>query len=257
MAGNQNGARRAPQVVPAVGDIAQNLLQTASETESFQPYDSAAAYFERLKAGYQTDNAKEVVSGNLDRWHSFQWDAHPKLLAAKRVIVDWSKTRIADGGLILAGDCGCGKSHIARAVADARGPLAKFVNEVELIKAIQATYGGNSPRSEESLLLSLNSAPLLIYDDLGTYETDNAKWIQPIYYAIFNGRKEAGRATLITTNLPLIDHAGNSPLEARVGERTFSRLLGQVGSKEYLIDLFGVPDYRLRGWKLNPKGLTR
>lgn len=249
MAENQNGARKAQQVIPAMGDIAQNLGQKAAVKNSqLAEAESVLDYFERLKSGQPVDNAKEIVSGNLDRWHSFQWDAHPKLLAAKHVIVDWSKNHIADGGLLLAGNCGCGKSHIARAVADARGPLARFVNEVELVKAIQSTYGNNSPRSEESILLSLNSAPLLVYDDLGTYETDNTKWIQAIYYAIFNERKEAGRATLITTNLPLVDHADNSPLEQRVGERTFSRILGQVGSKEYYIDLFGVPDYRARRW---------
>jgi DNA replication protein DnaC len=201
-------------------------------------------------AGDDTGSPKEVIAGNLDRWNSLKWDAHPALLAAKKIIVEWSRTRIQGGGLIIAGKPGCGKTHIAQAIADARGPLATLVNEVEFIKAIQATYGSRDGQTENSISSRYTSAELLIYDDLGAYTSNNLDWLQGLYYNLFNGRKEVGRATIITTNLPLIDHAKNSPLRDRVGYRVFSRLLDQVGEEKYFVDLFSVPDYRLRGfWK--------
>jgi len=226
--------------------ISRYLGQNVEDKSSRPEPESVLEYFRRLRDGEDAGNRKEVVSGNLEKWQAFDWSVHPKITAAKRVIVDWSRNHIDGGGIILSGDCGSGKSHIAQAVAAARGPLARFVNEVELVKAIQATYGGKSANTEEAIISRLQDASLLVYDDLGTYEANNLEWLQGIYYALFNGRKEARKATMITTNLPLIDHANGSPLEARVGARTFSRILGQVGRKEFFIDLFGVQDYRLR-----------
>lgn len=200
-----------------------------------------------MRAGEDTGQPKEIIAGNLTKWHSFNWKLHPKLTAVKRVIVDWSKSQVGNGsGLILVGNCGCGKSHIAQAIADARGPLAQYVNEVDLIKSIQATYNNGGNKTEESILLSLQATPLLIFDDLGAYETSKPEWLQGIYYALFNDRKEQGKDLIITSNLPLVDHAGGSPLEERVGTRTFSRILGQVGDKSYYIDLFDVGDYRAK-----------
>ncbi len=238
---NQN--HHQPQSLAVISrQVGQNVEKQSKRPEP----ESVLEYFRRLRDGEDTGNDKHVITGNLDKWRSFDWSVHPRLLEAKRVIVDWSKNHINGGGIILAGDCGCGKSHIAEAVAAARGPLARFVNEVDLVKSIQATYGGKSAHTEESILSRYQAADLLVYDDLGTYEANNVEWLQGIYYALFNGRKEAGKALLITTNLPLIDHAGNSPLEARLGARTFSRILGQVEKKEFFVDLFSVPDYRLR-----------
>lgn len=200
-------------------------------------------YIEAIKAGGKNDNA-QVIQGNLSLWAMFDWQAHPALTAAKRVIVEWSRSEAeTGGGLILAGNCGCGKSHIARAIADARGPLARFVNEIDLAKRVQATYNGDG--TEKAVLLPNQQTGLLIYDDLGTY-TGNVEWMRKIWYSLFNGRHEAGKATIITTNIPLEDHAGGSPLEELLGARLFSRLMGQVGKLRYYIDLFEVPDYRVK-----------
>lgn len=233
----------------ALADIAQRLGHKLSEKNGTQPGDDRILdYFRRIRDGEDTGQAKHVITGNLDKWRSFNWQHHPDLLAAKRVIVDWSKAEANEGGgIILVGNCGCGKSHIAKAIAEARGPLAKYVNEVDLAKEIQSTYNNrDGGKTEESILLRLQQAELLIFDDLGAYDTRNLEWIQGIYYALFNDRKERGRSMIITTNLPLFDHAGGSPLEDRVGARTFSRILGQVGDRKHFIDLFRVPDYRVK-----------
>ena len=99
-------------------------------------------------------------------------------------------------------------------------------------------------------MLRYQRARILVYDDLGTYETKNLDWVQGIYYNLFDGRKEAGAGLLITTNLPLEtlqNGAFNSPLEDRMGKRVFSRVMGQVERLTNYVDLFGVPDYRTRG----------
>lgn len=210
-------------------------------------------YF-RIKA--EADNS-EAINTSSARWQSFDSDRNPILKRAIKTIGKWYDTRIDEGGaLILAGGCGCGKTHLAGAIYELFGYGAFYVNEVEMIERIQASYGNGGGQSLESIAGYARRAKLLIYDDLGAYETDNLKWVQNIYMALLNGRREEGKATLATTNLRLVEETGQfdkdnkpvtwSPLEDRLGKRVYSRLMGQVEEMRYYVDLFKVPDYRLR-----------
>lgn len=209
-----------------------------------------ADYFKALYADEPTGNQREIIAGNDYRWRNFDSDRHPDLQTAVKTVKRFYNERIDEGGgLILVGHCGSGKSHLAQAVADFYGLQAVFVDEEHLVKSVQSSYSDRGPHTEQNILIRYRRAKLLVYDDLGAYQTDNLTWLQNIYYQLFDGRHEAEKATIITTNLPLI-HRNNgnsvSPLEARLGRRCFSRLLGQVGTMDFYIDLFGVPDYRLR-----------
>lgn len=206
--------------------------------------DTWEDYF-ALKA--ETSQA-EAITGRADKWRAFDSDRNPILKRAIKTIGKWYDTRLDLGGaLILAGNCGCGKTHLAQAICDLFGYGAFYLNEVELVERLQAGYGrSGGGQSLDSVAGYVRRARLLIYDDLGAYETDNDKWMQNIYMTLLNGRKEEGKATLITTNLELLVSNGDSPLEARLGKRVFSRLMGQVEEMKYYVSLFDVPDYRLR-----------
>jgi len=198
------------------------------------------------------------IGSNLARWESFDWDRHPKLTAAKRVIVDWYNDLPGSGALVLAGDVGCGKTHIADAIADLYGRWrVAYYGEVELIKAIQSTYGGQKGHTEESILAEYFQRDMLILDDLGTYSTDNAGWLTNIYARIFNQYMTVmKRPVLITTNWSMLgtvdpEDASDKPapdsIAARIGVRQFSRLCDGLGTLEQgrYVDLFGIPDFRV------------
>lgn len=218
---------------------------------------TAVDFFQALQAGELpvSDQAAGPETKRV-KWDSFNSDRHPILQKAVKTIARWYNERISDGGaIILSGNCGSGKTHLAGAIAELYGYGAMYLNEVDMVASIQAGYGGPGGRSLESITSYCRRSKLLIYDDLGAYETDNLKWMQNIYMSLFNGRQEAGLATMVTTNLPLLQkiiEAGKntvySPLENRLGARVYSRLIGAVGSMEYCVNLFGVPDYRQRGW---------
>jgi hypothetical protein len=200
--------------------------------------------------------APASVGSNLEKWEAFDWSRHPKLRAAKPVIVDWYNDLPGSGALVLAGDVGCGKTHLADAMADLYGRWRlSFYEEIELIKHIQDTYGSKDA-SEEKIFRDLFRPDLLILDDLGTYETGNMAFLSNVYNRIFNQFVTVNKKPiLITTNLPmfLYDGEGNvipGGMSARIGARSFSRLCDALGKREEgrYIDLFGVSDCRVEGY---------
>lgn len=188
------------------------------------------------------------LGSNLAKWEAFDWDRHPKLRPVKRVIVDWYNGLPDSGALVLAGDVGCGKSHLAEAIADLYGRWRlSFYEEIALIKHIQDTYGDKG-KSEEKVFRDLFRPELLILDDLGTYRTQNTSFLSNVYNRIFNEYLTVmGKPMLITTNLPMFGEGG---MENRIGVRSFSRLcdaLGKLNEGRY-IDLFGIADYRVESY---------
>jgi chromosomal replication initiation ATPase DnaA len=185
------------------------------------------------------------LGSNLARWEAFDWDRHPKLRSAKRVIVDWYNALPDSGALVLAGDVGCGKTHLAEAVADLYGRWRiAFYEEIILIKSVQETYDSKL-RSEGKIFRDLFRSDLFILDDLGTYETNNAAFLSNVYNRLFNEYLTVmSKPMLITTNIP------GDQMEGRIGVRSFSRLVNALGNKRFgrYVDLFGIPDARAEGY---------
>ncbi len=162
---------------------------------------------------------------------------------AKRVIVDWYNGLPSTGALVLAGNVGCGKTHLADAIIDLYGRWrTTFFEEIGLAKAIQATYDEKG-QSERVFMQSLFRANLLVLDDLGSYQTKNTSWLQNVYNRIFNDYMTVqGKPMLITTNLAFF---GENGIEERIGARSFSRLCAALKDKSQYVALFEVPDYRV------------
>lgn len=202
-------------------------------------------YFAKLAE----DNERVVISGDLAMWQSFDSDRHPDLQKAVKVIKRWYNERLTCGGaLVLAGGYGCGKTHLAKAICDMMPTKAIMFEETKLFKDIQNGYSGNG-NSEYAFMRQARQAQLLIYDDLGSYETENFGWVQGIYRQLFDQRAEQGKPFLITTNLSLKTFGNNpSQFATRLGGRNFSRVMGAVDLPCYIVNLFNVPDYRLRNF---------
>ena len=111
-----------------------------------------------------------------------------------------------EGWLLLSGAYGCGKTHLAAAIANARlamGKPAVFMVVPDLLDHLRATYNPNSEMSFDALFEQLRSTPLLILDDLGTQST--TPWAQEKLFQLLNHRYVAHLATVITTNQRLDD----------------------------------------------------
>lgn len=200
--------------------------------------------------------ASEVLSGDKTLWDAFNWGRHPDLAKAKPIIVDWYNGLPGSGALVLAGNFGSGKTHIAQAIYELFGKWrTSFYGEIALAKAIQRTYDDRSITEDGFIRQAIFRPELFVFDDLGTYQAKDLSWLGNIYSRIFEDYLTVmGKPLLITTNLPMIfipKNEGDRPpfgaefIKTRIGKRFFSRLCGAMESQAAYIDLFNVPDFRI------------
>jgi DNA replication protein DnaC len=101
--------------------------------------------------------------------------------------------------LALSGAYGCGKTHLAAAIANERqlrGEPALFVVVPDLLDHLRATYSPNSLTSYDKRFDEVRKAPLLVLDDLGTESA--TQWAMEKLYQLFNYRYNARLPTVIT-----------------------------------------------------------
>ena len=105
------------------------------------------------------------------------------------------------GWLVLKGGYGCGKTHLAAAIANQRlamGHSVLFVNTPDLLDHLRAAYAPSSTSSYDQRFDQVRNAPMLILDDFGTQS--NTDWAQEKLYQIFNYRYNGRLPTVVTTN---------------------------------------------------------
>jgi DNA replication protein DnaC len=108
------------------------------------------------------------------------------------------------GWLLFMGDYGCGKTHLAAAIANAHtreGHTALFVVVPDLLDHLRATYNPHSTVSYDRRFEEVRRAPFLVLDDLGTESA--TPWAQEKLYQLFNYRYVARLPTVITTSKEL------------------------------------------------------
>jgi DNA replication protein DnaC len=106
-----------------------------------------------------------------------------------------------EGWLILLGGYGCGKTHLAAAIANyciQRGHPCLFVVVPDLLDHLRAAYSPGSAVAYDERFEAILEAPLLILDDLGAQQA--TPWAQEKLYQLFNHRYNAGLPTVITSN---------------------------------------------------------
>jgi DNA replication protein DnaC len=106
-----------------------------------------------------------------------------------------------EGWLVITGTYGCGKTHLAAAIANARvalGEPAIFMVIPDLLDHLRAAYNPQSELRYDDLFEQLRNTPLLILDDLGTQSS--TPWAQEKLFQLLNHRYTARLPTVITTN---------------------------------------------------------
>lgn len=110
------------------------------------------------------------------------------------------------GWLTLRGASGCGKTHIAAAIANAcirRGTPALFVVVPDLLDHLRSAYKPDADLTYDQLFEQVRNAPVLVLDDLGTQNA--TPWAQEKLFQIVNHRFNARLPTVFTTNAVLRD----------------------------------------------------
>ncbi len=108
------------------------------------------------------------------------------------------------GWLTFIGTYGCGKTHLAAAIANYRAGLGNpplFIMVPDLLDHLRATFNPNSNVSYDRRFNQIRTSGLLILDDLGTESM--TPWVKEKLYQLFNYRYNANLPTVITSADPL------------------------------------------------------
>lgn len=109
------------------------------------------------------------------------------------------------GWLLLTGACGCGKTHLAAAVANAavqNGVRTLFLTVPDLLDWLRFAYS-DADTSYESRFEEIRNVDLLVLDDLGTQ--NSTAWAQEKLFQILDYRYLRHLPTVLTTNLALAE----------------------------------------------------
>lgn len=105
------------------------------------------------------------------------------------------------GWLVLFGNYGCGKTHLAAAIANEalqNHYRVLFSIVPDLLDHLRNTFGPSSEIAYDELFETVREIPILILDDLGT---ENATpWAREKLYQIINHRYNYSLPTVITSN---------------------------------------------------------
>ena len=120
-----------------------------------------------------------------------------------------------NGWLLLQGSYGCGKTHLAAAIANfavSLGVPTLFITVPDLLDSLRMSFSSQETTYEERFE-QIRTAKLLILDDFGTQNA--TQWAQEKLFQIINYRYINHLPTVITTNIALED----------IEERIQSRLM--------------------------------
>jgi DNA replication protein DnaC len=134
--------------------------------------------------------------------------------------------------LVFLGVHGCGKTHLAAAIANHQlraGKPVFFAVVPDLLDHLRSTFSPESKVTYDELFEKVKTSPLLILDDLGT--ESSTPWAQEKLYQILNYRYNSRLSTVITVAGFL------EGIEGRLASRLQDPKLSNV------ITIF-APDYR-------------
>jgi len=182
-------------------------------------------------SGLELELLKNMTFDNFD-WRRVNLlpEQRENLEQAYQLAFDFAKS--PDGWLVLAGVTGCGKTHLAAAIANYRlkaGKPVKFEVVPDFLDHLRFTFSPESTVTYDQLFEEVKNAPLLILDDFG--EQSTTPWAQEKLYQIINYRYNAQLATVITTRCSLDEI--DSPISSRLADPKISMLFNIT-----------APDYR-------------
>lgn len=131
--------------------------------------------------------------------------------------------------IVMIGDTGTGKSHLACAVAShvikEYGGTARFTSVSEINRLVRESKGYNARYSETEVIEAFGNYDLLIVDEVGIQSGSDAE--SRALFDVFNARYQNMKSTIVISNL------NQAQVREALGQRIFDRL--KEGGGEVLV----------------------
>jgi len=147
---------------------------------------------------WQQSNLQAFETKNFDTFNSHIVGVNESFARAKAF------AQAPKGWLLLVGGYGCGKTHLAAAIANEavrREYQTIFMVVPDLLDYLRSTFGPNSEVAYDERFDKIRSIQLLVLDDLGA-ESSTA-WAREKLFQIINHRYNNHLPTVFTTNVDL------------------------------------------------------
>ena len=109
-----------------------------------------------------------------------------------------------NGWILLAGITGCGKTHLASAIANERAAAETpvlMLTVPSLLDRLRATFAPDAPQTFSEVYNLVESVDVLVLDDLGAQSS--TPWATEKLFQLLNERHVRQLPTVVTTNLSL------------------------------------------------------
>jgi DNA replication protein DnaC len=167
-------------------------------------------------------------------------------------------------GLLLVGDNGTGKTHLAvaalRALLD-KGNEGVFFDYPSLLQRIVQSFDVASGSSLRVAYREALEAPILLLDELGAYKM--TEYVEDTITAIITDRCNSGKTLIATTNLPDAAVTGemhyyNDPSGLKLKRRSLAEVIGpRARSRLFemcrVVQMNTSEDYRVKTGQVYPK----
>jgi DNA replication protein DnaC len=205
------------------GHLADNEFCQVWTIEQKSPLES--------QSGLELELLRNMTFDNFDHKRlELPPEQRQNLRQAFNLAVEFARS--PEGWLIFQGINGCGKTHLAAAIANSRRTQGKpvyFVVVPDLLDHLRSTFSPDSKISYDEFSEKLKETPLLILDDFG--EQSATPWAQEKLYQLINYRYNARLPMVVTTCLSLEE------IETRISSR-------MVDPKLSVVFNITAPDYR-------------
>ncbi len=172
---------------------------------------------------------------NMDafRSHNFRtFNAHiPGLREAFEAAVDFAEN--PEGWLILVGPNGCGKTHLAAAIANQsldEGAVVLFEAVPDLLDHLRAAFAPTATEVYDQLFSKMREAELLVLDDLGAQQS--SPWANEKLFQLLNYRYNMCMPTVITANNRAMQGV-DERIRSRIGDVSLVRTINMERARDY------------------------
>jgi DNA replication protein DnaC len=205
------------------GHLANNEFCQVWTIEPASPLES--------RGGLELELLRNMTFDNFDHKRmELPLEQRQNLRQAFNLAVEFARS--PEGWLIFQGVNGCGKTHLAAAIANyrlAQGKPVFFVVVPDLLDHLRSTFSPDSKISYDEFSERIKEVPLLILDDFG--EQSATPWAQEKLYQLINYRYNARLPMVVTTCLSLDE------IETRISSRMVDPMISLVFN-------ITAPDYR-------------